>query len=141
MAASAAVASTASQPLRPRAAPHWALGVASSGRALPLHGRGPRLAVSASSTDTETSSRGGSERFYFNFTGFPFPLGPFLNRRTIRTEAVKGRIWLFEQEQALGFSSVSTNTRMTVVKLKSGGSGCTRGRAHRADQGVHPGKR
>ena len=29
---------------------------------------------------------GGSERFYFNFTGFPFPLGPFLNRRTIRTE-------------------------------------------------------
>ncbi|RZS21075.1 hypothetical protein BHM03_00053666 [Ensete ventricosum] len=29
---------------------------------------------------------GGSGRFYFNFTGFPFPLGPFLNRRTIRTE-------------------------------------------------------
>ncbi|KAL5230145.1 hypothetical protein ABZP36_028921 [Zizania latifolia] len=122
MAASAAVASTAPQPLRPRAAPRRALGVASSHRALPLHGRGTgRLAVSASSTDTETSARGGAERFYFNFTGFPFPLGPFLNRRTIRTEAVKGRIWLFEQEQALGFSSVSTNTRMTVVKLKSGG--------------------
>lgn len=34
---------------------------------------------------------------------------------------MKGRIWLFEQEQALGFSSVSTNTRMTVIKLKSGG--------------------
>ena len=30
-------------------------------------------------------------------------------------------MWLFEQEQALGFSSVSTNTRMTVVKLRSGG--------------------
>lgn len=29
---------------------------------------------------------GGAERFYLNFTGFPFPLGPFLNRRTIRTE-------------------------------------------------------
>uniref|UniRef100_R7W5K2 DUF4336 domain-containing protein n=1 Tax=Aegilops tauschii TaxID=37682 RepID=R7W5K2_AEGTA len=35
--------------------------------------------------------------------------------------AVKGSVWLFEQEQALGFSSVSTNTRMTVVKLRSGG--------------------
>ncbi|KAF0925245.1 hypothetical protein E2562_015960 [Oryza meyeriana var. granulata] len=115
-AASAAVASTAPQPLRSRvAAPRRALAVAS-------YGRGPRLVVSASSTEM-TSARGAAaaERFYFNFTGFPFPLGPFLNRRTIRTEAVKGRIWLFEQEQALGFSSVSTNTRMTVIKLKSGG--------------------
>ncbi|KAJ8750330.1 hypothetical protein K2173_014245 [Erythroxylum novogranatense] len=72
----------------------------------------------ASSTDTKNSGGG---RFYLNFTGFPFPLGPFLNRRTIRTEAVKGCVWLFEQEQALGFSSVSTNIRMTVIKLKSGG--------------------
>ncbi|KAL0015664.1 hypothetical protein SO802_002733 [Lithocarpus litseifolius] len=70
-------------------------------------------------TTTTTTNRGG--RFYFNFTGFPFPLGPFLNRSTIRTEAVKGCIWLFEQEQALGFSSVSTNIRMTIIKLKSGG--------------------
>lgn len=61
------------------------------------------------------------DRFYINFTGFPFPLGPFLNRRTVRRDAVKGCIWLFEQEQALGFSSVSTNIRMTVIKLKSGG--------------------
>ncbi|KAL1338185.1 hypothetical protein HN51_032855 [Arachis hypogaea] len=73
------------------------------------------------STVTKSNSNGSSGRFYFNFTGFPFPLGPFLNRRTIRTEAVKGCIWLFEQEQALGFSSVSTNIRMTVIKLKSGG--------------------
>lgn len=36
-------------------------------------------------------------------------------------QAVKGCIWMFEQEQALGFSSVSTNIRMTVIKLKSGG--------------------
>jgi len=35
---------------------------------------------------TESSIRSGGGRFYFNFTGFPFPLGPFLNRRTIRTE-------------------------------------------------------
>ena len=39
---------------------------------------------SASITTTTTTNRRG--RFYFNFTGFPFPLGPFLNRRTIRTE-------------------------------------------------------
>ncbi|XP_039119118.1 uncharacterized protein LOC120255337 [Dioscorea cayenensis subsp. rotundata] len=70
---------------------------------------------------SKSSSKGGSERFYLNFTGFPFPLGPFLNRITIRTEVVKNSIWLFEQEQALGFSSVSTNIRMTVIKLKSGG--------------------
>ncbi|MQL87397.1 hypothetical protein Taro_019956 [Colocasia esculenta] len=76
------------------------------------------LVVASANTGAST---GGGERFYLNFTGFPFPLGPFLNRRTIRTEAVKDCIWLFEQEQALGFSSVSTNIRMTVIKLKSGG--------------------
>ncbi|XP_047959900.1 uncharacterized protein LOC125205130 [Salvia hispanica] len=74
----------------------------------------PSLVVSA-------AAGGGEGRFYFNFTGFPFPLGPFLNRQTLRYEAVKDAIWLFEQEQALGFSSVSTNIRMTVIKLKSGG--------------------
>uniref|UniRef100_A0A7N0SW89 T4P13.26 protein n=1 Tax=Kalanchoe fedtschenkoi TaxID=63787 RepID=A0A7N0SW89_KALFE len=78
-----------------------------------------RLVAAASSS--ATTSAGPRDRFYFNVTGFPFPLGPFLNRTTIRTEAVKGTIWLFEQEQALGFSSVSTNIRMTVIKLKSGG--------------------
>uniref|UniRef100_A0A803QKU1 T4P13.26 protein n=1 Tax=Cannabis sativa TaxID=3483 RepID=A0A803QKU1_CANSA len=77
------------------------------------------VASANSSSNNSSSSNGG--RFYFNFTGFPFPLGPFLNRTTSRTEAVKGSIWLFEQEQALGFSSVSTNIRMTVIKLKSGG--------------------
>lgn len=39
---------------------------------------------------------------------------------TLVSQAVKDTIWLFEQEQALGFSSVSTNIRMTVIKLKSG---------------------
>ncbi|XP_050380317.1 uncharacterized protein LOC126797678 [Argentina anserina] len=81
------------------------------------------VVASAKQTTREgiSSTRSGGDRFYINFTGFPFPLGPFLNRSTTRTEAVKGSIWLFEQEQALGFSSVSTNIRMTVVKLKSGG--------------------
>ncbi|KAK4733700.1 hypothetical protein R3W88_007961 [Solanum pinnatisectum] len=81
------------------------------------------LVVSATGKNSERSNVSGvvnGSRFYLNFTGFPFPLGPFLNRQTIRTEAVKDTIWLFEQEQALGFSSVSTNIRMTVIKLKSG---------------------
>ncbi|KAE9612631.1 hypothetical protein Lal_00005858 [Lupinus albus] len=79
------------------------------------------VVVASSINPTSVTTNNASSRFYFNFTGFPFPLGPFLNRITIRTEAVKGQIWLFEQEQALGFSSVSTNIRMTVIKLKSGG--------------------
>jgi hypothetical protein len=33
----------------------------------------------------------------------------------------KGLIWMLEQEQALGFGNVTTNIRMTVIKLKSGG--------------------
>lgn len=80
--------------------------------------------ISSSSNNGQNKSGSSSSsngRFYLNFTGFPFPLGPFLNRRTIRTEIVKDSIWSFEQEQALGFSSVSTNIRMTVIKLKSGG--------------------
>jgi len=30
-------------------------------------------------------------------------------------------MWVFEQEQALGFSNVTTNVRMTAIKLRSGG--------------------
>ncbi|BBN01456.1 hypothetical protein MPTK1_2g07530 [Marchantia polymorpha subsp. ruderalis] len=84
--------------------------------------RGSRASgrVLASAVEETGKSKSGG-RFYFNVTGFPFPLGPFLSRRTIRTEMQRGSIWLFEQEQALGFSSVTTNTRMTVIKLKSGG--------------------
>lgn len=47
----------------------------------------PTLVVSASAGTTTTSSGGGSGgTLYVNFTGFPFPLGPFLNRPTTRTE-------------------------------------------------------
>jgi hypothetical protein len=86
-ASAAAVASTAPpQPLRPRR------GIAVPSSYSHRAATRPRLAVSASSTTTgtteTTSERGGAERFYFNFTGFPFPLGPFLNRRTIRTEVI-----------------------------------------------------
>ncbi|BDA42088.1 hypothetical protein COCOBI_02-8900 [Coccomyxa sp. Obi] len=60
-------------------------------------------------------------RFYWNITGFPFPLGPLLTRKTIRYEVERGSMWMFEQEQALGFSNVTTNVRMTIIKLRSGG--------------------
>lgn len=61
------------------------------------------------------------DRFHISITGFPFPLGPFIQRRTVRKEVDKGRLWLFEQEQSLGGSNVTTVVRMTVLKLKSGG--------------------
>ncbi|GBG66461.1 hypothetical protein CBR_g61504 [Chara braunii] len=67
---------------------------------------------------TKTRAAG---RSYFNFTGFPFPLGPFFERTTLRYEVEAGRIWIFEQAQTLGFSSVTVNVRMTVIKLRSGG--------------------
>ncbi|KAK1698190.1 hypothetical protein QYE76_014887 [Lolium multiflorum] len=121
-----AATSVASSPRPLRATPRQPVGAPCHHHhhAPPFHGlrARPRLAVFASAAEeTSSGSASSSSRFYFNITGFPFPLGPFLNRRTIRTEAVKGSVWLFEQEQALGFSSVSTNTRMTVVKLRSGG--------------------
>ncbi|XP_068335014.1 uncharacterized protein [Pyrus communis] len=46
------------------------------------------LVVSAPNC-TISGSRGGGDRFYTNFTGFPFPLGPFLNRSATRTELLK----------------------------------------------------
>lgn len=73
----------------------------------------------ASRTDP-TKTRPG-DRSYINVTGFPFPLGPYLERKTIRYEILKNRIWTFEQPQSLGFSSVCINIRMTVIKLASGG--------------------
>ncbi|KAJ1452895.1 hypothetical protein M885DRAFT_486172 [Pelagophyceae sp. CCMP2097] len=63
-----------------------------------------------------------SKRTYINFTGFPFPLGPFLTRRTVRETIVPGRAWSFEQEQSL--IGIAANTRMVVIKLRSGALWC-----------------
>ena len=49
-----------------------------------------------------------------------FPLRPAFRRETVRTEVVKGRIWTFEQPHGLGFSRITVNIRMTVVKLRDG---------------------
>eukprot|EP00890_Picochlorum_soloecismus_P001277 jgi/Picsp_1/214/NSC_00213-R1_protein len=77
--------------------------------------------VTYASQKKPTTSTGGSSQSYINVTGFPFPLGPLTKRRTIRREIEKGVMWTFEQPQSLGFSNVTTNVRMTVIKLKSGG--------------------
>lgn len=67
-------------------------------------------------------SSGSSGQFYLNITGFPFPLAPTFQRKTVRTEVLKDTIWTFEQMQGLelGFD-VFTPVRMTVIKLKTGG--------------------
>jgi hypothetical protein len=36
--------------------------------------------------ELEQQSKKRGSRFYFNITGFPFPLGPFFERKTVRNE-------------------------------------------------------
>ena len=55
-------------------------------------------------------------RSYLLFTGFPFPLGPFTERRTVGTELVRGKVYGFEQEIRL--SGISANVRSTVFRTK-----------------------
>ena len=78
-------------------------------------------APAASKQQRAQKPRSDPDQQYVNVTGYPFPLGPFLNRPTIRKELVKGAIWGFEQPQSLGGSNVTANIRMTVVRLQSGG--------------------
>jgi len=59
------------------------------------------------------------KRRFINVTGFPFPLSPLLARKTVRKEAVAGTVWMFEQEQGLAGFAVSTNVRMTVIRLSN----------------------
>jgi hypothetical protein len=47
------------------------------------------------------------------------PIYPFGQRRTLRREIVRDRIWIFEQLQ--GILYVVTPIRMTVIKLEAGG--------------------
>lgn len=60
-------------------------------------------------------------RGYLFLTGFPFPLGPTLERETVMREIDPGSVWVLEQTQALEAVGVYTPVRMTVIKLASGG--------------------
>lgn len=54
--------------------------------------RGGKAAPAPSGDGASSAPRGSGSRAYFNFTGFPFPLGPFFERRTVRTEVSVGRV-------------------------------------------------
>ncbi|GMH35152.1 hypothetical protein BSKO_03020 [Bryopsis sp. KO-2023] len=82
-----------------------------------LHSKSVTFATSKDVADNAVKSN--SDRFYLNLTGFPFPLAPLFERETIRYEVEPDRIWTFEQPQ--GFEVTTTNVRMTVIKLESGG--------------------
>ena len=94
-------------PARPRAAPRVprvdrrALPVVRAPRSsVPLRVRSRAVATTTRrrnvvlAASADESSRGDeSKRRYVNFTGFPFPLVPFLSRRTVVNEVVKGKVW------------------------------------------------
>ena len=48
------------------------------------------------------SKQSNGSRFYFNFTGFPFPLGPFFERRTVRNEVRQGAVGRGQRGQGCG---------------------------------------
>lgn len=88
-----------------------------------MFGRGRVLVADtgAKAAAAASNDKGTKKDSYLNITGFPFPLGPLVKRNTLRREIVRDTMWVFEQPQSLGFSNVTTNIRMVVIKLKSGG--------------------
>lgn len=57
-------------------------------------------------------------RGYLTITGFPFPLGPFVEKKTVQTELVKDRVYGFEQEIKL--ATITANVRSTVFRMRDG---------------------
>jgi len=58
-----------------------------------------------------------ADRGYININGFPFPVGPFFERKTVITELVKDRVYSFEQPLTL--SDISANVRTTVFRMRN----------------------
>ena len=76
--------------------------------------------TAAMSTERNSSATSDDGRFFLNFFGFPFPLVPLLYRET-KVEKICEDVFAFQQQQGIGFGlGVSTNVRMTVIKLKDG---------------------
>lgn len=69
------------------------------------------VAAAESSIATPAASRS-----YVFLTGFPFPLGPFFERKTVQTELVKDRVYSFEQQIKL--TGVTANVRSTVFRMR-----------------------
>lgn len=59
----------------------------------------------------------GGGRFYFNFTGFPFPLGPFLNRQTLRYEVSYTLFDRFNSRCLLWFQQIKL-AAFSLIKFK-----------------------
>ena len=78
----------------------------------PPSGATTQVIAAASSSSSEASQ---PSRRYINLTGFPFPLGPFTERRTVQTELVPGKVYGFEQEQSL--SGITANVRSVVFRM------------------------
>jgi hypothetical protein len=76
--ASSQAATTSGRTKTVKGAPDAARSAAATTR-----GRG-RGGGGAASSDERPPRRG--SRFYFNLTGFPFPIGPFFERKTVRNE-------------------------------------------------------
>ena len=79
------------------------------------------MTLCAAADDDDDAIVASHKRRYVNITGFPFPLTPLLSRKTMCAEVVSGQVWTLEQEQGIGLGlGVSTNVRMTVVKMSDG---------------------
>lgn len=71
--------------------------------------------VAPAPAETPTAAPAPS-RWYLNFTGFPFPLGPFIERKTVMTEIIKDRVYRFEQSQDLG--GITANVASLVFRMR-----------------------
>ena len=92
------------------------LALASCAPSLPAAAAVSKAPVAATATTAAPVAATAASRKYLLFTGFPFPLGPFTERRTVQSELVKGRVYGFEQEIRL--SGISANVRSTVFRTK-----------------------
>lgn len=78
---------------------------------------GAGVAPAPAETPTATSAVGPPpSRRYLNFTGFPFPLGPFTERKTVMTELIMDRVYRFEQSQDLG--GITANVASLVFRMR-----------------------
>ena len=74
------------------------------------------LATTSVTAAADAATSKAPSRRYINLTGFPFPLGPFTERRTVQSELMPGKVYGFEQEQQL--SGITANVRSVVFRMK-----------------------
>merc|ERR1719247_3071282 len=75
----------------------------------------PSMSTPAMAEPAAAAKPAAASRRYINLTGFPFPLGPFTERRTVQSELVPGKVYGFEQEQQL--SGITANVRSVVFRM------------------------